>query len=93
MVSRDQLARDHRRSRATGHISVVQEERFVLVTDEGQALRLDLAHDAPIQPAGLRRLHEAGAQVEVEYDGEPGLASARAHVVRPLGADERALRV
>jgi hypothetical protein len=79
-------ARDHGRSRATGHISVVQEERFVLVTDDGKALQLDLARDARLRPADLRRLHETGARVEVEYMGEPGLASAGARSVLLLPA-------
>lgn len=67
---------------ATGHIVLVQEQRFRLTTDLGQSLLLRLAHDANIDEETLCQLHADEARVVVEYSGEPGLESGVAHVVR-----------
>ena len=66
---------------AAGHISVVQEERFRLITDEGAGLLLTLSHKANASPDDLCRYHEQKAHVRVDYDGEPNFASGIAHRV------------
>ena len=66
-----------------GRLIQVQEQRFRVVLDEGQAYLLTLAHDAPIDAAGLRQLMRTGQHVLVDYEGEPGLTSGVAHTVRP----------
>jgi hypothetical protein len=68
---------------AHGRIALVQEQRFRLTTDDGRSLLLTLAHDASVGQEALCRILESGAPVEVEYAGEPGLASAVARSVRP----------
>ena len=67
---------------ARGHITLVQEDRFVLLTDGGEALLCTLAHDVHLPTGELRRLHAAGVRVVVAYDQQPGLASCVAHSVR-----------
>jgi hypothetical protein len=71
--------------RARGHITLVQEDRFVLVTDGGEALLCTLAHDVHLPDGELRRLYAAGVRVVVEYGGQPGLASCVVHSVRKDG--------
>jgi hypothetical protein len=68
---------------ASGHITVVQEERFRLLTDGGQGLLLTLAHGAGADAADLARYLAEHAHVTVEYRGEPNLASGVALAVRP----------
>ena len=71
---------------AAGHITVVQEQRFWLVTDTGQGLLLTLAHNAPVGENDLQRWHRAKTHVAVTYEGQPNLASGIAHVVKPTVA-------
>jgi hypothetical protein len=66
-----------------GRITLVQEQRFRLTTDGGQSFLLTLAHDAPLDGAGLCRFLAAGTRVRVAYQGEPGLVSGVAHAVEP----------
>ncbi len=68
----------------SGRIAVVQEERFRLVTDSGQALLLTLAHNSWTSAADLCRWHENGEHVRIEYEGEPNLTSGVARAVRPI---------
>ncbi len=67
---------------ASGHIIVVQEERFRLLTDTGQGLLLTLAHDAPLEGSDLCRLRDTNTHVLVEYAGEPNVSSGVAHSIR-----------
>lgn len=67
-----------------GHLLLVQEQRFRLTTEDGQNYLLTLAHDANTDSESLRSLLERGAQVAVEYSGQPGFESGLAHAVRPL---------
>jgi hypothetical protein len=69
--------------RARGHISIIQEQRFCLMTDAGQGLLLTLSQDADADIPQLERWRRAGASVLVEYRGEPALASGVARSVRP----------
>jgi hypothetical protein len=71
---------------AMGYITVVQEQRFRLLTNEGQGLLLTLAHHASLTGSDLRRLQTANVHVVVEYTSEPNLDSGVAHVVRPSTA-------
>jgi hypothetical protein len=69
---------------AEGHIIVVQEQRFCLMTDEGQGLYLTLTDDVGLNPSGLRRLCDARARVSVQYEAEPDSESGVARSVRVL---------
>lgn len=68
----------------TGRITVVQEQRFRLVSDGGQGMLFTLAHDASVDAADLHRFHEQDARVRIEYTGEPNLASGCVHGVRTV---------
>jgi len=69
--------------RVRGHITLIQESRFRLVSDTGQGFLFTLAHNAAVGHQDLERFYRAGTAVTVEYTGEPNLASAIAHSVRP----------
>ena len=69
---------------AQGYITVVQEDRFSLMTDSGRGFLLTLAHDARTSAAELCHLHDIHAHVAVDYTGEPNLASGIAHAIRAL---------
>jgi hypothetical protein len=66
---------------ATGHISVVQEERFRLITDDGAGLLLTLSRKANASPDDLCKFHQANTRVRVEYEGEPNMPSGIARRV------------
>ncbi len=68
---------------ATGHIVLVQETRFRLMTDRGQNYLLTLGHDANIASSDLCHFLDSDTHVVVEYSGEPGLVSGVAHTIRP----------
>lgn len=71
------------RQTARGRIAVVQEQTFRLVT-AGGPLHLTLSvHGRPF-PWDLARYRDAGTEVEVEYTGVPGTATATAYSVRPV---------
>jgi hypothetical protein len=67
-----------------GRITVVQEDRFHLVTPDGRTFLFTLAEDARLRSGDAEELHAAGATVEVAFDGRPGLSSCRAREVRAL---------
>jgi len=69
---------------ATGRITVVQDDRFLLTTDAGQGFLLTLGRNASNDAGDLREFLASGARVTVEYDGRPSLASAVAHKVRAV---------
>ena len=71
------------RTRVGGRVTVVQEQRFRLISDDDRSLLLTLAHDANLGGADLCRLRDDAVHVVVEYSGEPGLASAVAYRVTP----------
>jgi hypothetical protein len=68
-----------------GRITIVQEERFRLVTPDGRSLLLTLAHSANVDPADLHRFRQGGAAVRVVYDGAPDLDSGSARRVEAAG--------
>jgi len=65
-----------------GRITLVQEQRFRVISEAGQSYLLTLARDANLHMEELRILLLEGAPVIVDYTGQPGLASASAHCVR-----------
>jgi hypothetical protein len=70
--------------RASGRIVAVQEQRFRLVTDQGQVLLLRLSHDARTTTDELHLHQRLGDKVAVEYHGMPNLASGVASCVEEL---------
>lgn len=77
------------RQTARGRIAVVQEQTFRLVTADGAPLHLTLSVYGRPFPWDLARYRDAGTEVEVEYAGVPGTATATAHSVRPVPPDRR----
>lgn len=59
---------------AIGHIVLVQESRFRLVTSEGRAMLFLMSRNAPFGPQGLPSLIGAG-QVLVEHKAAEGLVA------------------
>jgi hypothetical protein len=70
--------------RRTGHITLVQEDRFRLTTPEGQSLLLVLAHDAPLEHDDLLEWYRNRKDLIVDYEGDAGMESGTAYTVRPL---------
>jgi len=66
-----------------GYILLVQEERFRLLTDDGQGLLLTLTHNANVGAKDLHRFHKERTHLEVHYTGEPNLVSAAAKTIKP----------
>ena len=71
----------------TGYITVVQEERFRIVTDDGRGFLLTLARGADSTAPELERLRNEHARVRVTGSGDPGIASGLAHKVETLQAN------
>ncbi len=70
----------------TGRVVVVQESRFRLITDGGQAKLFLLAPDAPLEPEDLPPLQHQQTKVRVTYDDAPGLVAGLARQMEPVGA-------
>jgi hypothetical protein len=77
------MTKDERRT-VQGTISIVQEERFRLVTSDGRALLLTMAESAPLEIRDLQRFRDEGTKVEVEYAGEPNVDSGVAFQIRAV---------
>lgn len=69
-------------NRATGTITVVQEERFQLDCDDGIQRLFILSHDALLEADELAGLEREGVRVEVLYDDRPGVIAHTAHRLR-----------
>ena len=69
---------------ARGRIVSVEEDRFRLMTDSGDALLLTLAKFARVSPDDLKDWHRSNAHVTVTYEGSPNLASGVAHSAGPV---------
>ena len=67
---------------AEGKIAVVQEERFRLISDDGQGLLLTLSHSTGVTPEELRQFQREAVHLAVAYNGEPNMASGVARSVR-----------
>jgi hypothetical protein len=76
-----------------GIITLAQEGRFQLVSDQGIAKLFMLAHSAPIEPQDLPALVGSQARVTVTYDEPPDLIAAVVHDIRyaaePAGESRR----
>jgi hypothetical protein len=82
MVHKDEDMAPIKKHTAQGYITVVQEQRFRLVTDTGQGLLLTLAYDAPLDSDDLQKLHDTNMHVIVEYEGEPNRETGVAHSLK-----------
>jgi hypothetical protein len=76
-------------NRATGTITLVQEERFQLACDDGRQRLFILAHGASLERGELVRLQRERTRVEVEYDDPRGLVAHTAHRLRKEPRHER----
>jgi hypothetical protein len=68
----------------SGRITIVQEQRFHLISDAGQGMLFTLAHNTSASTADLRHFLNTNAHVLIEYTGEPNLASGAAQAVRAV---------
>ncbi len=68
----------------TGRIVAVQEERFRLMTDEGQTLLLSLPRLSRVGPNDLKRWHASQQRVRAVYTGRPNLVSGVVRSIEPL---------
>ena len=74
----------------TGTVTLVQEGRFQLSTDDGRAMLFLLASNALLEPQDLPALAEQAARVTVHYSTPDGLiAAGLAHDVTVPGAKPR----
>jgi hypothetical protein len=67
-------------ARISGIISVVQEGRFRLSTDDGRSILFTLASNATLEPQDLQRL-VAGPRVEIIFNAQRGRKAVTAHRV------------
>jgi hypothetical protein len=67
-----------------GHITVVQEERFRIVTEDGRGFLLTLGRDADVTDAELKQFQRNQIRMRIEYDGKPNTASGLAQKIQPL---------
>ncbi len=72
---------------ATGHITLVQEERFVLERDDGAKQLFLLAHNLAYDPEDLRALERAERHVTVEYEPIEDAIAGLAHSLTPDGSE------
>ena len=72
----------HNRS-LVGRITVVQEQRFRLTTEDGRSFLFILDRKSPVQLPAVYRLREFHTLVRTEYSGEPNTSSGIAHVMQP----------
>ena len=66
----------------TGHVNLIQEQRFRLVLDDGRSFLFTLDHKASIAVSGLERFKRNHARVQIEFTGEPDQTSGVARAVR-----------
>ncbi len=72
------------RRQLRGRIILVQEDRFRMVANSGGGYLFTLSLKSGIDQQDLERFRDADAEVLLEYEGEPNLASGVAHSVEPL---------
>jgi hypothetical protein len=72
-----------------GRITVIQEERFRLVTSDGRSFLFTLDRKSPVQFPTIRLLQKSNTLVRVEYSGEPNTYSGIAHMIEPLDQSSR----
>lgn len=66
---------------ATGHIMLVQEDRFLLEHEDGHKQLFVLSHRSPFDPEDLRSLARAGQLVHVSYEKSANLIAGIADEV------------
>jgi hypothetical protein len=76
-------------NRATGVITLVQEERFQLACDDGVRRLFVLSHR--LEPDRLAALEREGARVAVDYEERPGIIAHAVHRLRKEPPHERIL--
>lgn len=75
---------------ACGVITVVQEHRFQLLSDDGRRLHFTLAHDAPLGWNELQQLMRTRCRVAITHDAAaPGHTSAAAHAIARMQPGEQ----
>ncbi len=84
MIREKEITTDQTKHVATGRIVSVQEERFRLMTDDGETLLLTLARFSHVSPHDLHRWQETSARLAVTYEGSPDLVSGVARSINPL---------
>lgn len=67
----------------TGYITIVQEDRFRLTTDDGRGLLFTLISSARAKRGSLRDFCDRHCRVDVEYQGEPDYEDGVATLVQP----------
>jgi hypothetical protein len=72
----------------TGHISLLQEQRFRLITDDGRGFLFTLARSASFQLPELQHLQKSHTRVRVQYSGDPNTVSALVEAVEPIPAHD-----
>lgn len=73
-----------------GVVTVVQEQRFELLGDDGARRHFTLAHDAPLGPEELTQLVREGCRVAVDHDAAAaGETHATVHAVARVRPGER----
>ncbi len=80
----NKMLRGNGTRQVTGHILMVQEERFRLETDAGETLLLTVPTFARFGPADLKRWHAQNVHVRVTYAGAPNLVSGVARSVQAI---------
>lgn len=73
--------RDHCVRQATGIVTLVQEQRFQLATDDFRALDFVLTHKAGLEGGELQALCDSGTRVAVDYEDPDDLITHIAHKV------------
>ncbi len=73
----------------SGVITLVQEQRFKLVSDDGRTRLFVVARDAPVDGRDLQPLQRSQARVTVRYDDAADLIAGIAHDVVPASAAGR----
>lgn len=66
----------------TGHITLIQEQRFRLVSGSGRGFIFTVSRKSPVRLAELQRLLRFHTTVQVEYSGAPNMRSGVADAVR-----------
>lgn len=87
----DKRAERQRRRHIGGVITVVQEDRFGLLADDGVHLLCQLAHGCPAGWSDLQRLMHERMHVDIDCDDPKGVLITRVHHV--FRSDEQSGRV
>jgi hypothetical protein len=67
-----------------GHITLIQEQRFRLISDNGRGFIFTISRKSAVRLAELQQLLQFHTTVRVEYSGAPNTRSGVADAVRLL---------